>query len=331
MIKKRIFALLTGAAMLLTGCNSNANTAVQNLEEITVVLDWYPNALHSFLYQADKQGYFKDEGIKINIQSPSDSNDALTMVAAEKADIGIYYQQDVIQARAEQNVPVKCIGAIIQSPLNVVLSLEEKNITQPSDLIGKTVGYPGNQLSEALIKSIMKNAGANPNDVELINVGFDLMASMTTNKVDATIGCYVNHEVPQMEKEGFNVNYFFPHDFGVPQYYDSIFVSNDKMINEKPDVLKGFLNACKKGFEDFKNSPDTVLQTLLDNQNEENFPLDEEVEKKSAQTLLPLMETENSKFLTQTEECWQNNIDWLYNEGIISKKIEVSDVMINLQ
>ncbi len=141
----------------------------------------------------------------------------MSMVAAGKADIGLYYQQDVIQARAEQNVPIKSIGAVVQGPLNIVLSLKDKNITSPKDLEGKTVGYAGTELSEALIRSIMKNSGADPDSVKLVDVGFDLMSSMTTGNVDATIGCLVNHEVPQLEKEGFEVNYFFPDDFGVPK------------------------------------------------------------------------------------------------------------------
>ena len=64
----------------------------------------------------------------------------MSMVAAGKADIGLYYQQDVIQARAEQNVPIKSIGAVVQGPLNIILSLKEKNITSPKDLEGKTIG-----------------------------------------------------------------------------------------------------------------------------------------------------------------------------------------------
>lgn len=39
------------------------------------------------------------------------------------------------------------------------------------------------------------------------------------------------------------------------------------------------------------------------------------------------METADAKFLSQTEECWQENIDWMYDEGLISTKPEVSDVM----
>lgn len=338
-MKKRIFAAFTAVAMLFAGCSANNNNSSDNgsaigkddLRELTVVLDWYPNALHAFLYQAEQAGYFAEEGLTVKLQSPAGTNDAISMVAAGQADIGLYYQQDIIQSRADQNIPVKSIGAVVQSPLNIVLSLKDKNITEPKDLVGKTIGYAGTELSEALIHSIMKNSGASADDVEMIDVGFELMASMTTGQVDATIGCLVNHEVPQMEKEGFEVNYFFPDDFGVPQYYEGVFLANDTMIKNEPEVLKGFLRACEKGFEDFKNSPDEVLNVLLENQDEANFPLDPDVEKQSVETLLPLMETESAKFLSQTKQCWQENIDWLYDEGIISEKPDVSDVMVNLE
>ena len=339
-MKKRIFAALAACTLLLTGCTAGQNADADNndaaqtdgeLRELTVVLDWYPNALHAFLYQAEEAGYFAEEGLTVNIQPPAGVNDAMSMVAAGQADIGLYYQQDVIQARVEQDVPVKSIGAVVQGPLNIILSLKEKDITEPADLVGKTIGYAGTELSEALVRSIMENSGVDPSSVEMIDVGFDLMSSMVTGNVDATIGCLVNHEVPQMEKEGFEVNYFFPDDFGVPQYYEGIFLANDTMIEQESDVLAGFLRACEKGFEDFKNNTDDVLQVLLDNQDESNFPLVPDVEKQSCDTLLPLMETADAAFLSQTEQCWQENIDWMYDEGLISEKPDVSEVMATIE
>lgn len=336
-MKKRILALLAAGTMLLTGCGAQnaaqsdaAKSGSDDLQHLTVVLDWYPNALHAFLYEAQEKGYFAEEGLDVDIQSPAGVNDAMSMVTAGKADIGLYYQQDVIQARAEQDVPIKSIGAVVQGPLNIILSLKDKNITTPKDLEGKTVGYAGTELSEALVRSIMQSNGADPNSVNMVDVGFDLMSSMTTGNVDATIGCLVNHEVPQMEKEGFEVNYFFPDDYGVPKYYEGIFLASDDMIANNSDTLKGFLRACSKGFEDFKSNTDDVLQVLLDNQDEANFALDPDVEKKSCETLLPLMETEDAKFLSQTEQCWQENIDWMYDQGLIAEKPDVSDVMVNL-
>ena len=319
---------------LLAGCGGSATSEKTaesgELRELDVVLDWYPNALHAFLYEAIDKGYYAEEGLKVNIRFPSNTNDALSLVAAGKADIGLYYQHDVIQARAEQGVPVKSIGAVVQGPLNIILSLKEKNITSPADLVGKTVGYAGTELSEALVRSIMENVGADYSDVTMIDVGFDLMSSMTTGNVDATIGCLVNHEVPQMEEEGFEVNWFSLDDYGVPTNYEGVFVANDDAIENDSETLKAFLRASAKGFADMKADPEEALRILLENQNEENFPLSETVERSSIGVLLPIMETEDARFLSQSDACWQENIDWMREQGLLEGDVTVEDVRVNL-
>ena len=351
-MKHRVLAILLAATMCVasvTGCgkqsannssaagteaedNSAAETADtqtdnKDLREVNVVLDWYPNAIHTFLYTAIERGYFAEEGLDVKIHFPANDNDALALVAAGKAEIGMYYQQDVIQAVANQGTGIKSIGAIVQSPLNVILSLKDKNITKPEDLVGKTIGYGGTVLSEALVKCMMENVGADASDVNMINVGFELMSSMTTGNVDATIGCLVNHEVPELEEEGFDVNYFSVSGYGIPNYYEEVFLTNDDLLENEPEVVAGFLRAAKKGFDDFKADPDGCLAILMNNQNEENFPLTQSVEEQSCATLIPLMETEDAAFLTQTDECWQENIDWMLENQLIDKAVDVSDVM----
>ena len=328
---KRMISFILVCALLLCGCSTSPNNETNNeWKELDVVLDWYPNALHAFMYVAIENGYYEEEGLKVNIRFPANANDAISLVAAGQADIGLYYQQDVIQARANQDIPVKSIGAVVQGPLNIVLSLEEKNITGAEDLVGKTVGYAGTELSEALIRSIMQYVGADYSDVTMIDVGFDLMSSMTTGNVDATIGCLVNHEVPQMEEEGFSVNWFDLDDYGVPTYYEGVFLANDDAIEHDSETLKAFLRASAKGFADMKANPEEALQILLANQNEENFPLSETVERKSVEVLLPMMETANASFLSQSDECWQENIDWMLEQGLISETVALDDVRINL-
>lgn len=303
----------------------------KDLREVNVVLDWYPNAIHTFLYTAIERGYYEEEGLDVQIRFPSNANDALSMVAAGKAEIGMYYQQDLIQAVANQKAPIRSVGAIVQSPLNIILSLKDKNITSPKDMVGKTIGYGGTVLSESLVKCMMESVGADASDVKMVDVGFDLMSSMTTGNVDATIGCLVNHEVPQMEEEGFELNYFPVSGYGIPNYYEEVFLTNNKLLEEEPEVVAGFLRASKKGFDDFKADPDGCLAILMNNQNEANFPLTQSVEEQSCKTLLPLMETADAEFLSQTEECWQENIDWMLENGLIDQSVDVADVMTVVQ
>ncbi len=340
---KRLFAAMLCAATLLSfsACSRstkesteadtlNENAEQKELKEINVVLDWYPNAVHAFIYDAVEKGYYEEEGLKVNIAFPSNANDAMSLTAAGKAQIGIYYVYDVILANANQDVPVKCFATVTQAPLNIILSLEEKNIQSPKDLVGKTIGYSGSDISEATVKSMMIGAGVDPEDVTMIDVGFDLMSSMTTGQVDATIGCMVNHEVPQMEKEGFNVSYFYPQEYGVPDNYELIFIAGDDMINDDSETLAAFMRASTKGFEDMKNDPEGTLDILLENQNAENFPLDKDVEMKSLEMLLPIMTDDEGRFGTQEESVWQDNIDWMKSQGVLKNDVTPEDLMTDV-
>ena len=336
-MKKRILALAMSGLMTfaMVGCNKTATKSETNekkeLEEVSVVLDWYPNAVHGFIYTAIEKGYYEKEGLKVNIQFPANTNDAIALTAAGKADLGIYYLQDVAMARGNENIPVKAVGTIVQSPLSIILSLKDKNIKGAKDLVGKKIGYGGTALSESIISTMLQNVGQKKDSAKSIDVGFDLMSSMTTGNVDATIGCLVNHEVPALEEQGFEVNYFSPTEYGVPSYYELVFVAGEENLSKNSDKIQRFLRASKKGFEDMKSNPDESLKILMENQNAENFPLTESVEKKSFDTLIPVMETKDAQFLSQDTKVWQDNIDWLVKEGLLKKSFNASEVVENLK
>ena len=204
-MKKKLMALGMAAVLAFgaAGCGggTDAKTDDTALEDFNIVLDWYPNAIHSFLYVAQEKGYFADEGLNLVINFPANTNDGISMPAAGKADIGIYYLQDAIQTAVEENVPIVSVGAVTQSSLNVVISLAKSGIKGAEDLAGKKIGYSGTALSEAQIASMLKNVGLSADDCQFVDVGFDLLTATTTGQVDATTGNMVNHEVPQLRRK----------------------------------------------------------------------------------------------------------------------------------
>lgn len=331
-MKKKLFAFCLSALMALSFC-ACGNESVQkdsSLEDFSIVLDWYPNAIHSFLYVAQEKGYFAEEGLNLVIRFPSNPNDGISMPAAGKADIGMYYLQDAIQTAVEENVPIVSVGAVTQSTLNVVIARKESGIETAKDLAGKKIGYAGTALSEAQIVSMLEYAGLSAGDCEFIDVGFDLLTAITTSQVDATIGNMVNHEVPQLEEKGIAINYFYPSDYGVPDAYELVFLAGKDAVENNPEKIKKFLRACQKGFAFMQENPEEALQILLANENQENFPLSPSVETKSMEILLPVMETADAPFLHQEVGVWQKNADWMYEQGILAEKADTSALCVNL-
>lgn len=322
--------LMVMVVCLFASCGEKKEPKTKKLERVDVVLGWYPNAFYNFLYTGIEKGYFKDEGIDVKIHFPSGTGDSLALVASKKADIGFSYFHRIIIARANEDVPVKVIAAITQKSVAVVMALSEKHITRPKDLEGKVVGYSGGPLTESAIGTMMKNDGADPNKVKLVDVGFELLSSMITKKVDATIGAVVNHEVPVMKDKGFDVTYFYPTQFGVPNYYESLLIANTELIQKRKTTYTKFLKACVKGALYVRKHPEEAVDILLANQAKEEFPLTKKIELESTMMLLPVMFYKNTPFLHQDEAVWQENIDWMYDNGIIKTKPKASSMFINL-
>jgi putative hydroxymethylpyrimidine transport system substrate-binding protein len=329
---KRFKYLLLVALLVMgvAGCSAATNDSAKKEKEVTIMLDWYPNAVHSFLYAAIEKGYFKEEGVKVNIKFPSNPTDPLTLAAAGKITVGLYYQPDVVIAKANEGIPVKSIGAVVRSPLNHVVSLKEAGITSPKDLEGKTVGYPGTPLSEEYLKTMVKQAGGNPDKVKVVDVGFDLVPALTTKKVDAVTGAYINHEVPVLRHQGYNPTYFNPADYGVPNYYELVMVTSDQTLKKDKKTLEAFLRGAKKGYEFTKKNPDEALNILLSHQEKENFPLIPEVEKESMQILLSKMETKDEPFLSQKASSWEEQNKWLKEKGMAKKIVPADDLFENV-
>lgn len=335
-MKKALFVLISLVLGLLTACSNGESKSTEirgegtkKLKEVSVMLDWYPNAVHTYLYVAEEKGYFEDEGIKVDIQFPANPTDPINLAAAGQVTLGISYQPDVIIARANQGVTIKSVGAIVRSPLNRVVFMDDSEIHSPKDLEGKTVGYPGIPLNESLIQSMMKADGGNPDKVKLVDVGFELNSSLVSGNVDAVIGAYINHEVPVLKHEGYETRNLNPTDYGIPNYNELIAVTSDKTWDNEQESIKAFWRAATKGYEFTSENPEEALNILLDNQDEANFPLVEEVEKESLDILLPLMKSE-TEFGSQSKDQWEETISWMKDAGLIENEPNVEDIFVNI-
>ena len=292
-MKNKVFIFVSIAILLLTACGKNeagttGDELDQNLQKVSLMLDWYPNAVHSFLFVAEEKGYFKEQGLDVEIQMPADTNDPLRLVAANQIDIAISYQPQVLVARSE-DIPVQSFGALVRQPLTQLMIHADSPIQIPKDLAGKTIGYSSIPLYEAIIQTMVKTDGGDINKVKMVDIGWVSIPAMATNKTDGIIGGFINHEKLLLEKEGYPIRLINPSDFGVPNYYELVLVGSESGLKEKPEVFKKFLAAITEGQQFVQDHPEEGLDLLMKHEDQTS-PLEHEIEKKSLEILLPLMD-----------------------------------------
>ncbi|WP_410511492.1 ABC transporter substrate-binding protein [Paenibacillus sp. BR2-3] len=329
--------LLLCLFLFLSGCSASSNSDSKNslpteaspaLHKLTLMLDWYPNAVHSLFYVAEQNGYFAEQGLDVDIRMPADGNDGLKLVAANQIDLALSYQPQVLMARGE-DIPVQSIAAIVRHPLNHMMVPANGDVHSPKDLAGKNIGYSSIPLYEAMVRTMIKNDGGDPQSANLIDVGFDLIPAVSTGKVEAIMGGFINHEALILAKEGHPVTSLNPTDYGVPDYYELVLVASEQGVQESEDDFKKFMTAISKGQQFVQENPEEALSILLKHEDQTS-PLDQEIEKKSLQILLPLMDAGDQAFGYQDPASWEKVHQWLTENGLLQTEVKTEESYINL-
>lgn len=330
----RLLSATLSFLLILAGCASGAGEEAERADEggkrnsLTLMLDWYPNAVHSFLYVAQEKGYFQEEGVEVEILMPAETNDPLRLAAAKQVDIAFSYQPQVVLAWSE-GLPLVSVAAVVQHPLNTLMVLADSPVQSPRDLEGKTVGYPSLALDESITKTMVQADGGDPDQVQFLDIGWDLIPGLVTQRADAVIGGFINHEKVLLEREGYEVRLFPFTEYGVPDYYELVLVMHPEVLSDKREQVEAFWRAAKRAQQEVEAHPEEALAILFANQ-EQSFPLEEDIEQRSLEILLPLMKPEAGDFGHQDAQKWQEVADWLYGLGSISQPIDVQERIVSL-
>lgn len=238
---------------MLAGAFALIAQPVLAADKLTLMLDWFVNPDHGPIIVAQEKGFFKDEGLDLEIIAPADPADPPKMVAAGQADLAVSYQPQ-LHLQVHEGLPLVRVGTLIATPLNCLMVNANGPIHTAADLKGKKIGYSVSGVESALVNAMLAHAGLTPNDIEMVNVNWSLTPALMTGQVDATIGGYRNFELTQMKIEGGEGRCLFVEEQGVPTYDELIFVANPLKLNR--DEIRRFLHAVERGAQYIVNHPE---------------------------------------------------------------------------
>jgi ABC-type nitrate/sulfonate/bicarbonate transport system substrate-binding protein len=231
---------------------AQASETTKPSEKITLRLRWLHQAQFAGFYTAVEKGFYADAGLEVDIQPGGPDFPAVQMVAAGGEQFGVTGPDQIILSR-EKGVPIVAVSAIYRKSPFVLFSSKQSGITKMEDLIGKNVGVKLSGSEELVYRAMMKSAGIDKTQVKESVVKFDLTPFLE-DKVDVWPGFIIN-EVLAAQKAGKELNIIYPNDYGVNTYGDTLFTT-EKMIKEKPEVVKAFVQASMKGWDYAINNPE---------------------------------------------------------------------------
>ena len=312
------------AAVLTCGsCQAFAQPA--SPAKASLRLDWKGGGQHAPFYLARERGYYKDEGIDLDIISGSGSSDVVKQVGSKAVEFGIADALVLVQA-AEQRVPLTTVAAYYQRSPIVVLSPRSKPVTDPRQL---TQGVKlASKKGSATFQGLRAFLAANDIPLEkitLVDIGFGVQP-LLVKQVDAMMGFSMNEPI-EAESAGLPVTVMAISDHGVDAY-GLMIVSNPDLISKNPALVKGFLQATARGLSDASKDPAAAVAAVTRAVSES----DAAREAKVLDRTLPYFQSDDigaHGVGWQSEDRWEHTIAIAKKLGLVDHDLSARQLFSN--
>lgn len=276
-----MFKKVIGALVLFSAALSATADAVK------FQYDWQFQGPAAFFLVPQTNGYFKNAGLDVTVDSGNGSSGTIVRVASGAYDMGFADMATLMEFYANNpdavNKPIAVMMMFNTNPAAVV-ALKKSGIRTPADLNGKRLGSP---IFEGSRKSFPIFARAN----NVTNVTWTTMepslreTMLLRGDIDAITG-FASTIMLNLEPRGVkpsDVTIMPYSEYGVNFYGNAVIVS-PKFLKEHPDAVRAFLTALAKGAKDVMADPAKAVASV----KERNGLIDSELETRRLQMAIKL-------------------------------------------
>ena len=182
--------------------------------ELTLALDFTPNAVHAPIYAAVREGFDRAAGVRLRIRAPGASPDSLKDVLSGAADVGVLDIHDLGLA-VIRGKDVVAFAALVQRPLAAIITTAD--VRRPRDLEGRRVGVSGLPSDPAVLDAVMRDDGGDIGRVAQVTIGFTAVQSLVSGRI-AGVPAFWNAEGVALRRRGVPIHEFRVEDYGAPRY-----------------------------------------------------------------------------------------------------------------
>jgi len=291
---------------------SFANAA--DMQKVSVRMDWVTSAYHAPFYAGIKNGFFKEQGLDVTVESGNGSANVAQAIGNGNGEFAAVDGGTMMQLVAK-GLPVKAVMGWFQRNPNGVIYSKKSGIKKPKDLEGKTLALSNGDAPSALLPAFAKSTGLDLNKVNIVNTSPAAKnAAVISGKADADV-TFVFQGVPIIRAAGVPANSLDYADYGVNVPGLCIIARLD-YIKAHPDIVKKFVAGARKSIAWSKDHSQQSIDILIEmNQNQ----------KVDTNTALPILQASFKLLHTKKTEDKPIGVmdrqDWADAENILAQYV----------
>ncbi len=298
----------------------------QELERVTLQLDWKFQFENAGFLMAQEKGFYKEAGLDVAILEYEGGEDIIDSVLKQKTNYGIYHSSIFIEDGKVK--PIILLATYLQqSPL---IFVSHTLIKEPKEMIGKTIMGTSNELKYSPLGLMLKHYNITKENSTIQEHTFDIN-TFIDKKVDI-MSAFTSNQLFELDRRGVKYHIVKPLDFGFNMSASNLFASK-KEIEEHPQRTKRFIEASNRGWEYAIKHIDESIEVL---QKKYGVAKSEEALLYEAYEIKKLMNLDFFKIGEINKELTELTFRQLKRSGFVDASEELhrfsfDDVLKNIQ
>lgn len=318
---RSFFFWLSIFSLLLSGCAPAAPTVVE-LTTVQLPLGYIPNIQFAPLYVAMENGYFRDEGIDLQLVYGFET-DGVALVGANNLQFAVVSGEQVLLARA-QGLPVVYVMAWYGDFPVAVAAKTEQGVRTPQDLAGKKIGLPGLYGANYIgLRALLSYAGLKESDVTLDSIGFTQVEALATDQEEA-VAVYAANEPIHLRSLGYELDVLNVADF--VHLIANGMITNETTIESSPDLVRRMVRAFSKGIASAAANPDEAY-AISKKYVETLAEADPEIQMQVLATSAEFWQLDPLGY--SDPQAWQNMEKVLLEMGLLERSLDLTQAYTN--
>ena len=238
----------------------SASAPAAQLTPVTFRLNWKYTGPHAAYFLGKQLGFYKQEGIDLQIQEGNGSITAAQLVANGSAMFGLA-DAAALMPLLVKGLPIKAVGMVSPRTSDAVIVRKDSGITTLTDLYGKIVATTAGDALTQLWPAVVARNHLDVSKIKLVYV--DAAAKIPVvldGKAQALLGSSADQNFT-LEAHGVPAVTLDFADYGVNVLNLAIFAS-DSFIKQNPDLVKRFLIATQKSLDALAANTDQAIKLV---------------------------------------------------------------------
>jgi NitT/TauT family transport system substrate-binding protein len=326
----KIITLLVAALAVTMALTSAAGAG--ELDKFQFRLNWTLYGEHAPFFVALDKGYYKDEGLDVEILEGSGSTTVAQLVANQTNPVA-YVDAATMMRGVNVGMPLKAVGVTLQqSPMSFIYRADNPRPTKVSEIKGSKIAITAGDASLAIFTAFMGKLGMQVSDVNLITVANPQAKeqAVLSKEADSLLGYFMDQGPRMQLKSGVKMGWTRLYDMaGVSTLSSAIIVNSDWLKDAKhQDQLKRFLRASQRGWAYTQKNPDEAADIFLKHAPAFNKEISL-LEIDGTMTIIHTKHTEDKPLLWSAKEDWQDSQDLLQKYANMPEQADMGKYYTN--